>query len=86
MMSEDKTVAICAQRSPYFLEVEIGEIYWWCSCGRSQTQPLCDESHVGTCFDPIEFIPQEAGKVYLCGCKSTKTPPFCDGSHHTLDE
>ena len=27
------------------IEVEAGKSYWWCACGRSKTQPICDGSH-----------------------------------------
>ena len=27
------------------LEVEKGKSYYWCSCGKSVKQPLCDGSH-----------------------------------------
>ena len=29
------------------LEVEEGKSYFWCSCGKSSKQPLCDGSHKG---------------------------------------
>lgn len=80
----DENTPVCAQSAPYSVDVEEQVSYWWCSCGRSETQPFCDESHEGTCFEPIEFTPTKKSTVYLCGCKSTKTPPFCDGSHKNL--
>jgi len=32
-------------RAPIPIEVEAGKSYWWCACGRSKTQPICDGSH-----------------------------------------
>jgi CDGSH-type Zn-finger protein len=31
-----------AQKSPYKIELIAGREYWWCACGRSKKQPLCD--------------------------------------------
>jgi len=74
---------VCAQKTPYTMELEAGD-YWWCSCGRSADQPLCNGSHKETDFEPLKFTLAEKAKVYLCGCKQTKTPPYCDGSHNDL--
>ncbi len=74
---------ICVQKSPFGIELEAGEHYW-CACGRSKNQPLCDGSHKGTGLVPVRFSLPAAKKVYLCGCKRTQSPPFCDGTHKTL--
>ena len=68
---------------PYTLELEPGT-YWWCSCGRSQTQPFCDGSHKSTSFTPIRLDMAKAEKVWLCGCKRSADKPFCDGAHKQL--
>ena len=72
---------IRAADSPYAVTVEKGKIYYWCACGRSNTQPFCDGSHKGTTISPVYYEAEETKELYFCGCKSTKTPPFCDGSH-----
>ncbi len=46
---------IRAGDSAIALEVEEGKSYFWCSCGKSSKQPLCDGSHKGTEFKPITF-------------------------------
>lgn len=74
---------VCAQTTPYAVELEPGE-YWWCSCGRSADQPFCDGSHKNTDFEPLKFTITKKTKVYLCGCKRSKNPPHCDGSHNDL--
>lgn len=68
---------------PYTLELGPGT-YWWCSCGRSQTQPFCDGSHNETDFTPVKVEMAKAEKVWLCGCKRSAKGPFCDGAHKRL--
>ncbi len=69
------------QPGPYVLPVKAGKKYYWCQCGRSQSQPLCDGAHKGSEASPVLFEANKDRYVYFCGCKKTKTPPFCDGSH-----
>lgn len=77
--------AVCAQRSPFILELEAGE-YWWCSCGKSRSQPFCDGSHAGSQFVPEKFTLGEKTRVWLCGCKATAKQPYCDGAHKFLKD
>jgi CDGSH-type Zn-finger protein len=73
-----------AKRGPYPVEVEAGKTYYWCSCGRSASQPLCDGSHKGTGFSPVPYQAEKTGKVYFCGCKRSGSGTTCDGSHSRL--
>ena len=75
---------ISARKSPYSLAVEANREYWWCACGRSKSQPLCDGSHRGTGVTPTAFTDAEHNEVWLRGCKATGRKPFCDGSHNRL--
>ena len=73
-----------AQKSPYAVKVETGKSYYWCSCGKSKSQPFCDGSHQGSTFTPVEYKATENKTVYFCGCKHTATQPMCDGAHSKL--
>lgn len=73
--------AVRASDGPLAIEAEEGKSYFWCSCGLSKAQPLCDGAHAGTGFSPVKYVAEKTGTVYLCGCKATKNAPLCDGSH-----
>ena len=75
---------IIAQKKPAKVELEKGETYYWCRCGRSKNQPFCDGSHKGTGLSPLEFKPDKSGEVFLCRCKGTADAPYCDGTHNRL--
>ncbi|CDR94007.1 hypothetical protein, conserved [Babesia bigemina] len=66
---------------PYIVKVKPSQVYWWCSCGRSQRQPWCDGSHKGTQFKPVMYVPRHNATRLMCGCKYSYRKPFCDGSH-----
>jgi CDGSH iron-sulfur domain-containing protein 3 len=68
---------------PIVLELQPGT-YYWCACGRSQSQPFCDGSHDGTGLEPRELIVTEIRRISLCTCKHTRNAPMCDGSHKSL--
>ncbi len=73
-----------AQKSPIALDVEAGKTYYWCTCGKSAKQPLCDGSHKESSFTPLAWTAPETKTAYLCACKHTKNAPLCDGSHKAL--
>jgi len=75
---------IIAQKSPIAVELEAGKTYYWCSCGKSATQPFCDGAHQGTEFTPVAFTAEETKTAYLCGCKHSAKKQFCDGAHTKL--
>ena len=73
-----------SKKEPFPVKVEEGKSYFWCSCGQSTKQPLCDGSHKGTSFLPLKYVATENKDIYFCGCKQTQKQPFCDGSHNKL--
>jgi CDGSH-type Zn-finger protein len=78
------TEKICVQKKPYAAEVVAGNTYYFCSCGRSQTQPFCDGTHKGSGLKSIHYLAAETKTVYFCGCKQSKLGALCDGTHKTL--
>ena len=73
-----------AKNAPYALQVEEGKTYYWCSCGISKTQPLCDGMHQATDCEPWEYVATKTETVFFCGCKQSESAPLCDGMHTKL--
>ena len=70
-----------ADDKPMATLLEAGEMYWWCACGRSSSQPFCDGSHKHAGKSPLKFQAVCSERRVICICKRTATPPFCDGTH-----
>jgi CDGSH iron-sulfur domain-containing protein 3 len=70
-----------SDNKPFAVEVEAGKTYYWCSCGKTANQPLCDGAHKDTGKTPLPFKAEASETRYFCGCKQSKNPPFCDGTH-----
>jgi CDGSH-type Zn-finger protein len=73
-----------AAKNPFAVEVETGKDYYWCSCGKSKSQPFCDGSHKGSEFNPLKYTASESKTVYFCGCKNSSNGALCDGTHKSL--
>jgi CDGSH-type Zn-finger protein len=82
-MSEE---AIVAKKGPFGVVVEKGKTYWWCSCGRSASQPFCDGSHKDTGFEPVKYVAEDDAMVAFCGCKRSRCVPHCDDTHISIKE
>jgi CDGSH-type Zn-finger protein len=78
------TQPVVAARAPAKMALETGKDYWFCTCGRSATQPFCNGSHKGTGFAPKKFTAEKSGDAWLCQCKNSKNQPYCDGTHKSL--
>lgn len=74
----------CAAACPAKVTLEPNKNYAYCTCGLSESQPLCDGRHKGTAFKPQIFTVPEAKTAYLCQCKKTGNAPYCDGSHKQI--
>ncbi len=87
-LPEDVLPGKCVQNMNVRLELTPRR-YSWCSCGHSQTQPWCDDSHRDeahcTNRKSYKFEVKETVMASLCMCRQTKVPPFCDGTHNKLD-
>ena len=75
---------IIAKRGPFPVEVEAGNSYFWCACGKSANQPFCDGSHKGTGINPTKWTAEDSKRVFFCGCKASEGAPLCDGTHNGL--
>ncbi len=81
-MSEQ--LPIVAGKAPIKVTVEAGKDYYWCSCGKSSKQPLCDGSHKGSGMAPMKYTAEKDGDAWFCACKQSAKSPMCDGSHKKL--
>jgi len=75
------TNPIVADNKPIAVNLNQGEEYHFCACGRSANQPFCDGSHKGTSITPKAFTADKDEEAYLCACKHTGNAPYCDGTH-----
>jgi CDGSH-type Zn-finger protein len=76
--------SVIAQKLPLLEELDAGKSYFWCACGRSQSQPFCEGSHKDTEFLPVKYKSANSEKVFFCCCKRTSNPPFCNGMHNSI--
>ena len=75
---------LATQKSPYEVQLQEGKSYWWCACGKSASQPLCDGSHKDGPFTPLEYKAEKSGTAWFCGCRQSAHAPLCDGVHKQL--
>lgn len=71
-------------KKPVRIELEVGKTYYFCTCGKSADEVICDGSHKGTSFTPQEFTVDKTKEYALCSCKKSGKLPFCDGTHRKL--
>jgi len=73
-----------AGNAPQMEQLEEGNTYAWCSCGKSEDQLWCNGAHKGSGIAPKVFKAEEAKTAAMCMCKQTSNPPYCDGAHRDL--
>ncbi|WP_434356450.1 CDGSH iron-sulfur domain-containing protein [Parasalinivibrio latis] len=83
-MSDSHTGARIADNKPVLLKLEKNKTYYFCRCGHSANQPLCDGSHAGTEFSPTIYTADETANAAICACKQSASFPMCDGSHNRI--
>ena len=79
-----KKEPVVVAKEPVRVELTEGQTYFWCSCGRSKSQPFCDGSHKETGLSPVRLTAEKSGTVFLCQCKASAKRPYCDGTHQML--
>ncbi len=72
------------QKAPIKVAVEAGKTYYWCTCGHSKSQPMCDGGHKGSTFVPQAYTADVTGDKWFCACKHSGNKPMCDGAHKQL--
>ena len=77
---------IIADNKPQNVLLKKGETYVFCVCGKSQKQPFCDGSHIGSGLMPKKFVAEQDGNETLCLCKCSDNIPYCDGSHRRFSK
>jgi CDGSH-type Zn-finger protein len=50
---------------PFLVTFAAGELTKFCSCGLSQTLPICDHAHSGTGMKSYKFTPQQNGSAWI---------------------
>eukprot|EP00483_Globobulimina_turgida_P000116 UN00116 len=68
------------------IKLQKGDKIWWCACGYSSDEAICDGTHERkkTGMKPVEFVATRTTQYGLCTCKLSKKGPICDGSHKEL--
>ena len=51
---------------PIKTKLEKDRPYFWCTCGLSEKQPLCDGKHKSTELKPLNFTVDETKDYFLC--------------------
>jgi CDGSH-type Zn-finger protein len=62
---------------PFTIHLEKDKVYFYCTCGKSDSQPFCDGSHKGTEFKPLKIsLKRDVKWQLICGCKHNAISVF----------
>lgn len=64
---------------PYKVWCEAGEVYHWCACGESRTQPWCEcagDFNASRGFAAVPYVPRHTGWKLMNGSKHSSQPVF----------
>ncbi|MBF0622130.1 MAG: CDGSH iron-sulfur domain-containing protein [Magnetococcales bacterium] len=65
---------------PFPIKASKGVTMDICTCGNTDTPPLCDCSHQSH-IEPFSFTPNSDDTLEVCGCGKSGSLPWCDNSH-----
>ena len=73
---------VVAQTSPYDVEVEAGQDYWWCACGKATISRSATD-HTVAPVSRRSNIRRKIREGLFAGARDRDVPQ-CDGSHNKL--
>ena len=62
--------------NPLPITVKKDGVYFWCACGKSANQPLCDGSHNNTKLSPVKVESPDTFKLVNVAAVPTKLVVF----------
>jgi CDGSH iron-sulfur domain-containing protein 3 len=67
-----------AKIAPYKIDVQGERAYFQIAGAQSKTQPFCNCSNKGRCFQFMRFSVPKVKTAFLCDCKQSGDEPYCN--------